>query len=70
MVKQGYKPCGCHVIEYSDKTGQISPCVPCGLADAARSMIQAGQALGAVAGRLRTEASRAAVAEATKAIQG
>lgn len=68
VAKEETRPCGCHIVEYADKTAQISPCPPCGLMDAARNMQGAAAALAAVATRLRADSSRAMIAEAARAV--
>lgn len=63
-------PCGCHMVEFSDDTTQISPCAPCGLTEVARNLGQAAQVLAAVALRIRQDQQNQmmmrAVAAATK----
>lgn len=68
VTKEETKPCGCHYIEYADKTRTISPCPPCGLMDAANNLNGAARALAAVATRLRMEGGRADVQAAVRAI--
>lgn len=68
IANQSTKPCGCHIVEYADKTSELSPCAPCGLMDVARGLNLAANALAAVAMRLRMEAGRAAVAAAASAV--
>lgn len=55
VKKEGTRPCGCHVVEYSDGTTEIGPCPPCGLMEIARNLGQAGQIMAAVATRLQRE---------------
>ncbi len=68
VASEQTRPCGCHIVEFADKTSQISPCAPCGLMDVARGLNHAASALAAVATRLRMESGRAAVAEAVRAV--
>lgn len=68
VANQTSKPCGCHIVEYADKTRELSPCVPCGLMDVANGLNHAASALAAVATRLRMESGRAAIAEAARAV--
>lgn len=70
IANQSTKPCGCHIVEYADKTSELSPCAPCGLMDVARGLNHAASALAAVATRLRMDSSRAAVAAAAQAVAG
>lgn len=60
------RPCGCHVVTYSDDTAVLTPCLPCGLAGAAESLMRAGQALGAVAARIRAEQNEVVIQRAVK----
>ena len=39
------EPCGCHVIEFSDGGGQLSPCVPHAMERSGRAMQAASTAL-------------------------
>jgi hypothetical protein len=68
VTNEQTRPCGCHIVEFADKTSQISPCAPCGLMDVARGLNLAASAMAAVATRLRMESGRAAVAEAARAV--
>lgn len=49
------KDCGCVITEMDDGTTQISPCIPCGVMEAARAMNSVGQILAAIATRLKKE---------------
>jgi hypothetical protein len=68
VTREETRPCGCHVVEYSDKTGQLVPCPPCGLLDAARNLSAAANAIAAVANRLRIEQNRATSAAVSRII--
>ena len=63
-------PCGCKVTSFSDKSQEISPCPPCGLAEAGRALQHAGSVLLSVSSRLaaanQAAAARAAIHAATK----
>lgn len=61
------KPCGCHVVVYSDETAMVTPCIPCGLMECAGALNGAAQALAAVGNRLRMEQNQAAMAQAVQA---
>lgn len=54
VAKEQTKPCGCHVVEYSDGEVQVTPCPPCGIMEAARHLQLAAQALGASATSMRS----------------
>lgn len=70
VKSEGTKPCGCHVVEYSDDTSETTPCPPCGFISAAQALQAAANAIGAVANGLRAqmqkEAMRIAVEGAIK----
>jgi len=55
IKSQMRKPCGCIITELSNETTQMSPCVPCGMMEAARALASVGQILAAVATRMRVE---------------
>jgi hypothetical protein len=55
VVSRKQKPCGCIMTEFADKRVEISPCVPCGLFAAGNNIAEAGNALCAVATRLKAE---------------
>lgn len=71
LVKnQGTKPCGCSMTEFSDGTRQIAPCMPCGLFASGEAMIQAAQALMAVATTLKASRDAAMVDNAVRGAAG
>lgn len=51
-------PCGCHWTVMSDERTIVSPCPPCGLKAVAQGLMQASQALAAVATRLAADSGR------------
>jgi hypothetical protein len=55
VVDRKQKPCGCVMTEFADKRVEISPCVPCGLFAAGNNIAEAGNALCAVATRLKAQ---------------
>jgi hypothetical protein len=61
-------PCGCHVVEYSDDTGDITPCIFHGMLKVAACLRDAGNAMGAVAHRHRLELQQASVIHAAKKV--
>ena len=62
-------PCGCRVTSFSDKSQEINPCPPCGLAEVGRALQHAGSVLLSVSARLasanQAAAARAAILSAT-----
>lgn len=62
------KPCGCIITEMDDDTVQMSPCVPCGIMEAARALGSIGQILAAVATRIQHEQSSKVVQDAAKKV--
>lgn len=66
MVNEETRPCGCVTTKYSDNTATTAPCLGCGLhftaqhlADSARQIMAASQALAATAERLRAMQNQA-----------
>lgn len=55
MTNPNTKPCGCTTIEMDDGTSQISPCVSCGMMEAAKAMNSVAQIFAAIATRLKVE---------------
>lgn len=83
--KYDRKPCGCVVTEFEDGRKQYAPCIPCGLMRAGyalaqagscwpwqrrRALLEAGNALAAVATTINAQAARMKpVAKVNKAIE-
>ena len=71
VKKEGFKPCGCHVVEFADDTATVTPCPPCGLMECARALGGAAQALAATAARIRQDQNQAQLAAAAaRAVSG
>ncbi len=51
------KPCGCIITTFDDedKKDELSPCLPCGIMEAAKSMANFAQILAAIATRIHKD---------------
>jgi hypothetical protein len=69
LIKNEFnKPCGCHVVEYSDETAGIALCISCGLMETARALNGAAQALSSVARTIAMSRQQAMIQQAVKGV--
>lgn len=66
VVGRESKGCGCQITKFGDGRAELNPCVTCGIGHAAQALVNAGQALGAVVARIRSEAQAASVEHALR----